>query len=390
MDNLFKELGLNSNLIEGLKLKEIEIPTEIQAKVIPIALSNKDIIGQSETGSGKTLAYLLPIFQKIDTSKREMQVIILTPTHELSMQIFREVETLSKNSSTGVTSTSVIGDVNINRQIEKLKEKPHVIVGSPVRILELIKMKKISAHTIKTIVVDEADRLLDRKNIESIKAVIKTTLRERQLMFFSATFSPEIIATSKDMMKDPEIIQVEEKDTVNQDISHFFVQCDLRDKILMVRKLVSALEPERAIIFINKSVEIEVVTSKLKFHNLKVGGLHGANYKEDRQRVMEDFRTSKIQLLVASDIAARGLDIKGVTHIINYDIPDKPRDYLHRVGRTGRAGDKGTSISLVTVREKEMIKEYKKTFGIEITEKQLSNGNLEDVIKTRNPRKNKE
>lgn len=387
MENLFEKLGLNSTLVEGLKITDIITPTEIQERVIPLALSNKDIIGQSETGTGKTLAYLLPLFQKIDTSKREMQAIILTPTHELSMQIFREVELLAKNSGMPVTSISVIGDVNINRQIEKLRDKPHIIVGSTVRILDLIKKKKIAAHTVKTIIVDEADRLLDRKNVESVKAVIKTTLKERQLMFFSATFSPITISIAKELMKESELVTIENKDIVNKDITHYYFRCDLRDKINMIRKLISALNPERAIIFINKSDEIEIITSKLKYHNLKVEGLHGSNIKEDRKKAMEDFRTGKVQLLVASDIAARGLDIPGITHIFNYDIPADPKDYLHRAGRTGRAGNEGMCISIVTVREIEMMKEYKKTFGIDIIEKDVFMGKVVETNRDRNPRK---
>ena len=387
MENLFEKLGLNPALVEGLESAEIVTPTEIQERVIPLALANKDIIGQSETGTGKTLAYLLPLFQKIDTSKREMQAIILTPTHELSMQIFREVELLAKNSGMPVTSISIIGDVNVSRQIEKLRDKPHIIVGSTIRILELIKKKKIAAHTVKTIIVDEADRLLDRKNVESVKAVIKTTLKERQLMFFSATFSPITISIAKELMKESEHITIENKDIVNKDISHYYFQCDLRDKINMIRKLVSALNPERAIIFINNSNEIEIVTSKLKFHNLKVEGLHGSNIKEDRKKAMEDFRAGKVQLLVASDIAARGLDIPGVTHIFNYDIPADPKDYLHRAGRTARAGNKGVCISIVTAREIEMMKEYKKTFGIEIQEKGLYMGEVVEPHKDKSPRK---
>jgi len=387
MGNLFEKLGLNKELVEGLKATQIETPTEIQERVIPLALSNKDVIGQSETGTGKTLAYLLPLFQKIDTTKREMQAIILTPTHELSMQIFREVEALAKNSGMPVTSISVIGDVNVNRQIEKLRDKPHIIVGSTIRILELIKKKKIAAHTVKTIIVDEADRLLDRKNVESVKAVIKTTLKERQLMFFSATLSSATISIAKELMKESELITIENKDIVNKDISHYYFRCDLRDKINMIRKLVSSLNPERAIIFINNSNEIEIITSKLKYHNLKVEGLHGSNIKEDRKKAMEDFRSGKVQLLVASDIAARGLDIPGITHIFNYDIPADPKDYLHRAGRTARAGNKGMCISIVTVREIEMMKEYKKTFGIEILEKDIYMGQVVDAHTDRNPRK---
>ena len=211
MDKLFNELGLQENLIEGLKKQGIESPTEIQVKAIPLGLANKDIIGESETGTGKTLAYLLPIFQKIDITSKDIQAIILAPTHELAMQIHKQIELLSENSACSVKSTSIIGNVNIKRQLEALKEKPHIVVGSAGRILELITMKKLKSHGVKTIVIDEGDRMIDENNIEGVKSIIKTTLRDRQLMLFSATVSLKTVEIAKTLMKDPEVIKVEQK-----------------------------------------------------------------------------------------------------------------------------------------------------------------------------------
>jgi len=199
----FELLGISGPLVAGLRIAGIEVPTAIQSQVIPLALEGKDIVGQSATGSGKTLAFLLPLFQRIDTGKRETQVMIMAPTHELAIQILRQVEMLAKNSGLPVTSTSIIGNVNIARQIDKLKEKPHILVGSAGRILELIQKKKISSQTIKSIVIDEADRLLDDKNVETVKAVIKTTLKDRQIMLFSATITPETLVQAKKMMNLP-------------------------------------------------------------------------------------------------------------------------------------------------------------------------------------------
>ena len=374
----FDELGLNSNLIDGLKKEGITSPTEIQAKVVPIALENKDIIGQSQTGSGKTLAYLLPIFQGIATEKREMQAIILAPTHELVMQIDKEIKLLAENSGVPITSAPIIGDVNIKRQIEKLREKPHIIVGSTVRTLELIKMKKITAHTIKTIVIDEGDRLLDDKNLAPVKDIIKTTLRDRQLMVFSATIDDKVLDTAKNLMKDTEVIRIEEKTQVNPNIEHMYVVVEQRDKIEMLRKLVAATKPSKAIIFINKSEETDITTMKLQYHHLKAYGIHGSATKEERKKAMEDFRSGKLQLLVASDIAARGLDIKDVTHIFNLDLPRDSKDYLHRVGRTGRAEQSGTAISIITQKELSSIKKYEKNFKIKIKEKAVYRGELVD------------
>ncbi len=376
MDKTFQDLGLNSALIEGLKKANITNPTDIQINVIPKALENKDIIGQSQTGSGKTLAYLLPIFQRIDAAKKEMQAIILAPTHELVMQIDNQIRILAENSGIPVTSASIIGDVNVKRQVEKLREKQHIIVGSTGRILELIKMKKISAHTIRTIVIDEGDRLLDDKNIAPVKDIIKTTLRDRQLMVFSATINERTLKAAETLMKEPEVIKIEETVLVNPDIEHLYTVVEQRDKIEMLRKLIAAEKPKKAIVFINKSDDTQITTMKLQYHNIKAYGIYGSATKEERKKAMEDFRSGRLQILVASDIAARGLDISDVTHIFNLDLPVEPKDYLHRVGRTGRAGNQGTAISIVTEKEVPSIKRDERDFNISIEAADVFKGNI--------------
>lgn len=374
MTATFNELGLNPSLIEGLKKQSIEQPTTIQLQAIPWALQNRDVIGQSQTGSGKTLAYLLPIFQKIDSSKREMQAFILAPTHELAMQIDKQIKTLAQNSEMPVKSIAIIGQVNIERQIEKLREKPHIIVGSTGRILELIKRRKINAQTVKTIVIDEGDRLLDENNIGVVKDIIKTTMRDRQLMLFSATVNEKTLSIAKDLMKEPEVIKVQEQQMLNPQVEHLYLVAEQRDKLEVLRKLIAAEKPERGIVFINKSDEVEITTSKLKYHHINAFGIFGTAEKEDRKKALEGFRNGKIQLLIASDIAARGLDIQDVTHIFNLDMPEDPKDYLHRAGRTGRVGKSGTVISIVTLKEVELIKKYQNTFKIKIEEKQVYKG----------------
>jgi superfamily II DNA/RNA helicase len=370
----FNELGLNESLTQGLKKQSIDEPTEIQVKAIPPALQNRDIIGQSQTGSGKTLAYLLPIFQKIDSSKKEMQAIVLAPTHELAMQIDKQVKTLAENSGMPVKSAVIIGQVNIDRQVEKLREKPHIIVGSTGRILELIKKKKISAHTIKTIVIDEGDRLLDEKNAGVVKDIIKTTMRDRQLMVFSATINERTLNVSKDLMKEPEIVRIQEQQMLNPKVEHLYVVAEQRDKIEVLRKLIAAVKPERGIVFINKSDEVEITTAKLNYHHINAYGIFGTAEKEERKKAMEGFRSGKVQLLVASDIAARGLDIQDVGYIFNLDLPEDPKEYLHRAGRTGRVGKAGNVISIATLKEVELIKKYEKAFNIDIQEKEIYKG----------------
>ena len=377
----FDQLNLKETLVAALKKEGIVEPTAIQEKVIPFALENRDILGQSETGSGKTLAYLLPILQKTDPQKREAQAIILSPTHELAVQIQRQIEILIKNSGLEIKAALIIGNVNITRQIEKLKEKPHILVGSGGRILELIRKKKINAQTIKTIVLDEADRLLDDNNAATVKAVIKTTMRDRQLMLFSATLTEGIVEKLAQTLKNPEFIRITQKAMIVPNIEHRYILAEQRDKFEILRKIIRLLNPAKALIFINKSEEIKLIVEKLKYHGLEAEGLHGSSRKDERRTAMEDFRCGKVSLLVASDLAARGLDIKDVSHIINLDFPEDPQLYLHRVGRTGRAGLSGIAISIVDLKELPLIEKVEKTFNIAVTQQDMFRGKIIDVRK---------
>lgn len=376
----FNELELREELINGLKEKNISQPTEIQNTAIPLILDHKDILGKSATGTGKTLAYLLPLFQKIDTSKREMQVLILTPTHELAMQVYDQVETLQKNSGMAVTSAVMIGNVNIKKQVIELRDKQHIIIGSAGRILELIKMKKIKAHTLQTIVIDEFDTLLHKSNVKDIEAIIKTTLRDRQLLFFSASANNDAVKIAQDLSKDLKILQMKQENPLSTSIGHYYFKTKLRDKMELLRKVIHAAKPKKALIFINKSYDIEKTVEKLKFHGFSVEGIHGSDEKQNRRQTLDAFREGKLQLLVASDVLARGLDVSDVTHIINLDMPESPKEYLHRVGRTGRAGAKGTAISLISNRrDEEVMNKCGKEHKIVIVEKDLYEGKIIDM-----------
>lgn len=373
----FKELGLNDNIIDGLKIQGIEVPTEIQELCIPEVLYNKDVIGEAHTGSGKTLAFVAPIFQKIDTSKREMQVLILAPTHELVMQIETQIKLLADNSNIPVTSLSIIGDVNIDKQIKKLKDiKPHIIVGTTGRVLDLIKKKKIAAHTIKTIVLDEADNLLDNTSSEMVKDLVKKTMRDRELMIFSATVNEKTLKAASELMKDPIIFKSEGKVSLNPNIEHYYIEVEPRDKFETLRKLIAATNPEKALVFVNKGYEINMIADKLNFNNKATFAIHKGLSKEQRQNAIESFRCGKINILVSSDISARGLDIQGITHIINLDFPTNANEYLHRAGRTARGTKTGCTISLATKRDLPTLRLYEREFKIDILERQLSFGEL--------------
>lgn len=373
----FKELNLNDNIIAGLEKQGITTPTEIQGLTIPEILNNKDVIGEAHTGSGKTLAFLAPLFEKIDTSKKELQVLILAPTRELVMQIEKQSKLLAENSEMPINTVPIIGDVNMDKQIKNLKGlKPNIIVGTPGRVLDLIRKKKIKAHTIKTIVLDEGDNLLDNTHARTIQDIIKTTMRDRQLLIFSATISSKAMPIAKDLMKDPVIFKNEKKASLNPNIEHMYIEVEERDKAEVLRKLIAAVNPSKAIVFINRGFDVEMIADKLNYHNKNAFAMHKRITKEQRQQALEKFRNGQINILVSSDISARGLDIQDITHIINLDFPANANEYLHRAGRTARGNAHGTTISLVTKKEFPALRIYEREFNIKLNKKQLSHGEL--------------
>lgn len=372
----FTELGIHDSLAGALKKQGIIKPTAIQEQTIPFILDNRDVIGQSETGTGKTLAFLLPILQKIDINKKENQVMILTPTHELAVQIQKEIERLTKDSGFEITAAAIIGNVNIKRQIETLKAKQHIVVGSSGRIFELIQKKKITSHTIKMIVIDEADRLLDDDNSQIVKAVLKTALSKTQLLLFSATLSERTVQRASNLLKNPKVIRAAGKRQIPPAISHTYFIAEQRDKIEVLRKLIRLLLPTRALIFINKSEEIERLVERLRFHGLEARGIYGESNKVNRRQAIDRFKSGKLNLLVASDLAARGLDIKGISHVFNLDFPEDLQLYLHRVGRSGRAGERGEAISIVTAKEVSYIKRLENLYAIDFSHLEMAKGKI--------------
>lgn len=372
----FKELGLSLPIINGLQKEKIINPTKVQEAVYGKVLDNKDIICQSETGSGKTLAYLLPLYERIIPLEKGMKVLVLVPTHELAMQVHKQIQILSKNSEVSIRSTTIFGDVNINRQIDNLKEKPEIIIGTHGRILELIKKRKITAHTIQTIVVDEADKMLDKNNVDGVKAIIKSCMRDTQLLFFSASISKTARIQAEEIGKNPEFIKTSDDIVIPKNIEHIYLTTEKRDKIELLRKLVKNIKPKKAMVFINNVDDIAEATQKLQYHQFKADCIHGLSVKKDRQKVIEDFRTGKLEILIATDIAARGLHFEGVTTVFHLTIPEDPMDYLHRSGRTGRGSDNGLSVSIITKEELSRIKSYQKTFNININSKKLYQGKI--------------
>ena len=380
MNKSFNELNINQSIVMALKKQNITTPTGIQETSIPFALENKDIIAEAHTGTGKTLAFLIPIFEKINLEKREIQAIILAPTYELVVQIESQIKLLATNSHMDIKSLSIMGESNIEKQIKKLKEiKPHIIIGSPGRILDLIKKRKITAHTIKTIVLDEADNLLSKNKPTIIKDIIKSTMKDRQLMFFSASINKETLNLAKTLVKEVEIIKIENKSEINPRIEHICILGSLRDRFENLRKLLAAEQPKRAIVFVNNNTELRQINEKLQYHKVKSTAIYGNASKEERQRALDSFRRGKCNVLVSSDLSARGLDIPEVSHIISLDFPVNPNEYLHRAGRTARGNNSGVSVCFITNKDIEILQSYEKAFDIEFTVKKLYGGKLMDM-----------
>lgn len=380
MNITFKEL-IDEDFEKGLLLEGIKYPTKIQAESIPKILEGKDCVLSSETGSGKTLAYMLPIFKKINTDIKKPQVIVITPTHELASQVYKQSNSIIKNCNKEINMALIVGGANIKRQIEKLKEKPNIIVGSMGRILELIRLKKISGHYVKTIVVDEADRMLDEANIKSLEAIVKTTLKDRQIIMVSATILDKDLEKSNLIMNSPEIIKTNnEVQKLPADIEHMYFVAERRDKIDIIRKIVNSAKINKGIVFINDPQEVEMLAKRLNYHNIKSVMLHGTSDAKVRRASLESFRDGTSKILVASDIAARGLDIKDATHVINFDVPEEGAFYLHRAGRVGRMGKKGYCITIAQKNEIKFLRKFQKEYSIDIKEKDLYKGEIIDKV----------
>ncbi|MBG9444725.1 MAG: DEAD/DEAH box helicase [Bacillota bacterium] len=361
-------------ILEAWKKSAFTQPTTIQAEAVPPALEGRDIIAESPTGTGKTLAYLLPVLEKIDPDKQAVQAVILASSQELVMQILSEIQKWAEGS--GIKAASFIGGANVKRQLEKLKKHPHIALGTPGRVLELIKQKKLKMHEVKTIVLDEGDQLLVKEHTQTVQNIVKSTLKERQVLLFSATLPPVVEQLAKELTADAEVIRVEKDETIQAaGVDHIYFVAEARDKIKMLEK-VSRLEDIKALVFVKDIGNLTVMAEKLDFKNISSSTLHSDLSKFDRQKAIKNFRTGKTNMLIATDVAARGLDIKGVTHVVHFDFPKDMNQYVHRSGRTGRFGAGGTVISLVTEREERELKKMAKELGLTAEKKVMRGGQI--------------
>lgn len=345
----FDELRLSSQVLQAVNEMGFEEMTPIQQQAIPVALQGKDLIGQAQTGTGKTAAFGIPMVERFDVEQEHIQGIVVTPTRELAIQVAEELYKIGQ--SKGIKSLPIYGGQNIERQIKALRKRPHIIVGTPGRLLDHIRRRTIRLQQIEVIVLDEADEMLNMGFIEDIEKIFQETPDKRQTMFFSATIPKSLQKIAQRFMKDPKIVGIKTKELTVPSIEQYYMEFSENKKFNVLCRLLDIQLPELAIVFVRTKRRVDEIAEALKKRGYSAERIHGDLTQGMRDTVMRQFREGTIDTLVATDVAARGLDISGVTHVYNFDIPQDPESYVHRIGRTGRLGQSGQAITFVTPRE---------------------------------------
>lgn len=345
----FAEFGLEPKVLQAITELGFEESTPIQDKAIPFALAGRDLIGQAQTGTGKTAAFGIPLINKIPVKEERIVALIMTPTRELAIQVSEEIGKLTKYK--GLRSLPIYGGQEIGRQIRALKKKPQIIIGTPGRLLDHINRKTIRLEDVQTVVLDEADEMLDMGFMEDIQNILKQVPDDRQTMLFSATMPVNIQKLAQQFLRNPEHVSVIPKQVTAPSIEQSYIELNERQKFEALSRLLDMESPELAIIFGRTKRRVDELSEALQKRGYTADGLHGDLSQNQRDNVMRKFRDGSIDVLVATDVAARGLDVSGVTHVINFDLPQDPESYVHRIGRTGRAGKEGKAWTFVTPRE---------------------------------------
>ncbi|HER0086636.1 TPA: DEAD/DEAH box helicase [Streptococcus pyogenes] len=345
----FTEFNLSQDIQSAVVTAGFEKASPIQEMTIPLALEGKDVIGQAQTGTGKTAAFGLPTLNKIRTNENIIQALVIAPTRELAVQSQEELFRFGREK--GVKVRSVYGGSSIEKQIKALKSGAHIVVGTLGRLLDLIKRKALILDHVETLILDEADEMLNMGFLEDIEAIISRVPADRQTLLFSATMPAPIKQIGVKFMKDPEHVQIKNKELTNVNVDQYYVRVKEQEKFDTMTRLMDVNQPELSIVFGRTKRRVDEITRGLKLRGFRAEGIHGDLDQNKRLRVIRDFKNDQIDILVATDVAARGLDISGVTHVYNYDITQDPESYVHRIGRTGRAGKSGESITFVSPNE---------------------------------------
>lgn len=350
----FDELGLDAEILKAIKRSGFEEATPIQEQTIPLVLQGKDVIGQAQTGTGKTAAFGLPIIQDVDTSKRQIQAVVISPTRELAIQTQEELFRLSKDKHGKVQV--VYGGADIRRQIQNLRNAPQILVGTPGRLLDHIRRKTVDLSHVQSLVLDEADEMLDMGFLEDIESIISSLPKQRQTLLFSATIPKQILKIGEKFMDEPSVVKIKSKELTTDLVDQFYVKAREFEKFDTMTRIIDVQAPALTIIFGRTKRRVDELSKGLEARGYNAAGIHGDLTQQRRMTIMNKFKAGKLDILVATDVAARGLDISGVTHVYNYDIPQDPESYVHRIGRTGRAGHHGVSVTFVTPNEMDYLR----------------------------------
>ena len=370
----FSEIGLNNNILKAITDLGFETPTAIQQKAIPFILSEEtDLIALAQTGTGKTAAFGLPIIQKIDDSRNQTQSIILCPTRELCLQITKDLATYSKYIKK-LKVTAVYGGANIQTQIRALNSGSQIVVGTPGRVIDLINRKKLKLKDVEFVVLDEADEMLNMGFKDDLDTILEETPEEKQTLLFSATMPKEVMKITKDYMFSPSQIEIASRNIGAENVEHHYYMVNARDRYKALRRICDINPDIYGIVFCRTRRETKDVAEKLMQDGYNADAIHGELSQQQRDHVMGRFRKKTLQILVATDVAARGIDIKELTHIINYNLPDDNEIYIHRSGRTGRAGNKGISIIISHSREKRKLQAIEKMVKKELILQKVPGG----------------
>ncbi len=372
--NTFQEMGLRKEILDAITSMGFEEPTSIQSKAIPqILTSERDVIGRAQTGTGKTGAFGLPILNKLNLKSDHIQALILCPTRELCIQITNEMQNFAQNLHS-VKVVPVYGGASMDTQVYGLKQKPQIIVGTPGRTLDLINRKKLKLDALQWLVLDEADEMLSMGFKDDMDAIMATISPEKQTLLFSATMPPEILRIVKTYMQDPMEVAGEKIQTGADNVTHHYYEVQARDRYVALKRVID-MQPEiYAIVFCRTRAETKEIAEKLSAEGYNSDALHGDLSQQQREYTLGRFRSKTLQLLIATDVAARGLDVSDLTHVINYNLPDDPDVYIHRSGRTGRAHRKGISISIIHSRENNRIKDLERRVGKSFERKRVPTG----------------
>ena len=367
-------MGLKKEILEALAGMGFETPTSIQAKAIPIILeSDKDIIGRAQTGTGKTGAFGIPILNKLNPKSDHVQALILCPTRELCIQITNEMQNFAQNMHS-VRVVPVYGGASMDTQLYGIKQKPQIIVGTPGRTLDLVNRKKLKLDNLQWLVLDEADEMLSMGFKDDMDAIMATIAPEKQTLLFSATLPPEIMRIVKTYMQDPIEIAAEKTQTGADNVTHHYYEVQARDRYVALKRVIDMQPDIYAIVFCRTRAETKEIADKLSSEGYNSDALHGDLSQAQREYTLGRFRNKTLQLLIATDVAARGLDVTDLTHVINYNLPDDPDVYIHRSGRTGRAHRKGISVTIIHSRENNRIRDIERRVGKPFERKKVPTG----------------